>query len=292
MTNEPVGLVGLGLLGAAIAERLISAGYELSGYDLATDRMAHFKSLGGRPASGVGETARICRRTILCLPDSDSVEEVAAQLLPQLKPGDVVIDMTTGDFERTRTLARSYAKLDVDWIDASVLGSSTCMRQGEATLLVGGDKRQLEKHAELLHCLGRSMHHAGPVGSGQALKLAANLVLGLNRTALAEGLVFAERCGVDLEVTLEAFCDGVAYSRCMDDKGPKMLKGDFVPVARLRQHLKDVRLLLKSASAGNFSLPMTRAHSEVLEQAMQMDLGEQDNSAVIEAIRGYRSRGV
>src|SRR5205085_1929779 len=115
-------------------------------------------------------------------------------------------------------------------------------------------------------------------------KLVTNLVLGLNRAALAEGLVFAEKMGLDLEQTLHLLRESMAYSRIMDSKGEKMVRGDFTPQASLSQHLKDVRLMLSAAERAEIASPLTQTHQRILEAAERLGLGALDNSAIVRAI--------
>jgi 3-hydroxyisobutyrate dehydrogenase-like beta-hydroxyacid dehydrogenase len=117
------------------------------------------------------------------------------------------------------------------------------------------------------------------------MKLVTNLVLGLNRAALAEGLALAESMDIDLANALEVLRGSGAYSLQMDTKGGKMIAGDYAAQARLSQHLKDVRLMLQSAEGSGLALPLTEAHRRLLELAESLGLGEHDNSAVFEAIR-------
>ena len=105
--------------------------------------------------------------------------------------------------------------------------------------------------------------YVGPCGSGARMKLVSNLVLGLNRAALAEGLVFAQALGVDGEAALQVLINSMAYSRTMDTKGQKMIQGDFRTQARLSQHLKDVRLILEAAAEAGQSLPLTEVHRQL-----------------------------
>ena len=130
--------------------------------------------------------------------------------------------------------------------------------------------------------LGHSVPHR-PCGSGATAKLIVNLVLGLNRAVLAEGLSLARSCGVDLTQMLAILQSGAAYSRAMDTKGPKMLSGDFTPQARLDQHWKDVRLILELGRQQGATLPLSQVHHELLERASAMGFGASDNSAVIRA---------
>jgi 3-hydroxyisobutyrate dehydrogenase-like beta-hydroxyacid dehydrogenase len=121
------------------------------------------------------------------------------------------------------------------------------------------------------------------------MKLVTNLVLGLNRAALAEGLAFASAFGCDVQQTLEILRTSMAYSRIMDTKGEKMIQSDFQPQAKLSQHLKDVRLMLEAAADAGMQLPLTETHRRLLEQAEAAGLGDLDNSAIIEVIRKPQS---
>jgi 3-hydroxyisobutyrate dehydrogenase-like beta-hydroxyacid dehydrogenase len=132
------------------------------------------------------------------------------------------------------------------------------------------------------HTFAAETIHVGSCGSGAKMKLLTNLVLGLNRAALAEGLVFAQQLDLDPQQSLDVLRRSMAYSRIMDTKGEKMLSEDFAPQARLAQHLKDVRLML---AASDISLPLTETHRRLLEQAVTRGFGEADNSAIIKAIQ-------
>jgi 3-hydroxyisobutyrate dehydrogenase-like beta-hydroxyacid dehydrogenase len=132
----------------------------------------------------------------------------------------------------------------------------------------------------------------GKWGNAAKMKLVTNLVLGLNRLALAEGLVFANAAGIEMEDALQALLNSPAYSRTMDAKGPKMVQGEFAPQARLSQHIKDVRLMLEEAERAGISLPLSGVHLELLEQAEAVGLGEMDNSAIIRVIQDPKLRAM
>ena len=136
--------------------------------------------------------------------------------------------------------------------------------------------------------MGAKAFHVGLCGSAARMKLISNLVLGLNRAVLAEGLAFAEALGVSPAAALEVMAGSNAYSRAMDVKGRKMVERDFSVQARLSQHLKDVRLMLDAAAAAGLSLPLTETHRRLMEQAEAAGYGEQDNSAIIEVLRKAR----
>ncbi len=133
--------------------------------------------------------------------------------------------------------------------------------------------------------MGQKVFHVGPCGSAAKMKLITNLVLGLNRAALAEGLAFAEALGVSPAAALEVMTGSNAYSRAMDVKGRKMVERDFTVQARLSQHLKDVRLMLQAAGEAGMPLPLADTHRRLMEQAEAAGLGDLDNCAIIEVLR-------
>jgi len=282
--KRPVGLVGAGLLGSALATRLLAAGYGMVGYDINTDCRRRLAGLGARSAESLEEVIKCSNRVIVCLPDSG----VTAQVLPALEklpPGALVIDTTTGTPDEMEDFARRLAACGTGYLDATVGGSSTQAARGEAILMVGATDTHFEQALDLLRAITPRVFHVGLPGQGARFKLVVNLVLGLNRLALAEGLAFAEACGLDPALTLEILKAGPAYSRAMDVKGRRMIERDYQPEARLRQHHKDVRLILAEAERRAIRLPATALHERLLEQAEAMGWAEADNSAIREIYR-------
>lgn len=282
-SQESIGLIGLGLLGGAIADRLLDAGLSVTGYDVQEDASSRFRQAGGQSASSARDVATGCRRVILSLPNSDVVDLVLDEITAELESAAVIIDTTTGDPQRTRRSATALSSRHVELVDATVLGSSAVTRAGEAVLMVGASTEVLETCRDILGVISGQIHHVGPVGSGQEMKLVANLVLGLNRAVLAEGLHFASTLGLDLNRVLEVLRSGAAYSTVMDAKGHKMITEDFEPQARLSQHLKDVRLILQHAQDAGTQLPLSQLHQQLLQSVERNGGGDLDNSAVIRA---------
>ena len=151
--------------------------------------------------------------------------------------------------------------------------------------MVGGDATAFTACQTLLDTVSDKVFYLGPSGSGSNAKLASNLILGLNRLALAEGLVLAEKLGLDLTRFLELLKQTPAYSRAMDIKGQKMIDRDFAPDSRIRQHLKDVRLILQHAEKHGQELPLANVHLDVLQRALAAGDGDLDNAAVIRELR-------
>jgi 3-hydroxyisobutyrate dehydrogenase-like beta-hydroxyacid dehydrogenase len=279
-----VGLIGLGLLGSAIAERLLATGQSVVGFDLDPVRRADLVRAGGGSAASVGDAFRSAPVVILSLPDSSVVERVTSEF--SSATGDrLVIDTTTGDPESAITTGARLQALGARYLEATVIGSSRMLRERDVVVLLGGDRRDADAAAPVLDAWSRRRFHVGPLGSAAAAKLVANLVLGLHRAVLAEGLNLADRCGLEGAAMLEVLRSGLAYSRVMDTKGRKMLESDFALEARLRQHHKDVRLILQLATRCGARVPLSELHDRLLERAEELGFADADNSAIIRAFQ-------
>jgi 3-hydroxyisobutyrate dehydrogenase len=285
MDNSPIGLIGVGLLGTALAERMLAGGLAVVGYDYLPNQLDRLTKLGGIRAASSREVSARCQQVVLCLPDSQVVAKVVEELKDDLQPNSLLIDATTGDPDDTVELARRLTSQGIGYIDATIAGSSEQVRQGEAVVMIGGEPAQVSRAESVLSTWSSCQFHVGPAGSGARLKLVVNLVLGLNRAVLAEGLALAEACGIEPAAALNVLQATPAYSRVMETKGPKMIAHDYTPQARLAQHFKDVRLIRELATRHAARTPLSDVHAQLLHKAIELGFGEADNSAVIEALR-------
>jgi 3-hydroxyisobutyrate dehydrogenase-like beta-hydroxyacid dehydrogenase/aryl-alcohol dehydrogenase-like predicted oxidoreductase len=275
-----VGVIGLGLMGSALAERLRAGGHAVAGFDPRPECSPTCDSV-----RAVFATARTI---VFSLPNSDVARAVVEEA-GGLVRGATIIDTTTGEPDATEAVGRQLAALGCDYLDATLTGSSTQARAGELVVTAGGPVNVFARAEPLFRLFAARWFHVGPWGSGARTKLVVNLVLGLNRAALAEGLALARCCGLDLPAVLEILKSGAAYSRAMDTKGSKMIDGDFTPQAKLVQHLKDVRLIQSEGDKTGATLPLTAAHETLLARLAGQELGDWDNSAVYRAFEGENS---
>ncbi len=291
--RETIGLVGIGLVGSALAENLLAAGFDVVGYARRESSRANLVRLGGRAAASLADVTRSAARVILSLPDSDVVDEVVfgPHGLSRLDTAPrLILDTTTGEPERTEAMARALTACGIQWVDAPISGSSQQIRQRQGVVLVGGTRAGYDACLDLLRAIAEHHYYLGSAGAGSRAKLASNLILGLNRLVLAEGLVFAERLGLDLPAFLAMLKTTPAYSRAMDVKGEKMLRGDFTPQSKIAQHHKDLRIILEYAGRDGQELPLARVHQEILGRAMTAGEGDLDTSAVLQVLRRLRRR--
>lgn len=280
--RKQVGLIGLGLMGKAFARRLIQAGWQVTGFDVAAASRRDAGQLGVRLVRGSATVFRQCDRVVLSLPTLRETEQVLRESGAALCAGHLILDTTTGEPGQAETIHEHLAAQGVRYLDATVSGNSEQVAAGDDVLtMVGADLKAFAAARPVLRVLTRKVVHVGPCGSGARMKLVTNLVLGLNRAALAEGLCFAEALGFSRQVALDVLLASQAYSAIMTTKGSKMVAEDFTPQARLSQHLKDVRIMLAEAAGRRLDLPLTRAHRALLEAAEAAGLGSLDNSALI-----------
>jgi len=286
--SQTVGLIGLGLLGQALAHRLTGAGFAVAGYDIDQTKTAKLAELGGKPVASIAELAQRCAPIVVAVFSTDQVEEVIErELLPALGDGSntIVLCASTCDPDRVAALNERVAPRGLRLLETPISGSSGQVARGEGVGLIGGDPGTAAEVEAILRALFPVYFQIGKVGDGGRAKLAINLILGLNRVALAEGLTFAQRLGLDPAAFLDVARKSAAYSQVMDIKGGKMVSRDFIPEGRVTQHLKDVHLMLEQAERIGQRLPALEVHADVLEACVRHGEGDLDNSIVIEEIR-------
>jgi 3-hydroxyisobutyrate dehydrogenase-like beta-hydroxyacid dehydrogenase len=285
MNKKTVGVIGLGLMGEVLAGRLMAAGFGVKGYDVDPAKNAKLVARGGQAAPSPADVAG-CDIIALAVFSTDQVEEVVEQaLLPNAKPGTIVLCTSTCDPDRIQALGERLKATKLRFLETPVSGTSEQVRVGDGVGLIGGDPKTAEDAKAVLDALFPRRFHIGKAGDGGRAKLAVNLILGLNRMALAEGLTFAERMGLDPKAFLAVAQGSASQSQVMGTKGPKMLARDFAPEGRVKQTLKDVHMMLDQAEQLGQELPMLRVHCDVLESCVRAGEADRDNSIIVEEIR-------
>ncbi len=291
--TKTVGIVGLGLIGASLAKRLRNAGFVVFGYDLDPGRNAALVSLGGAAVVSLGEMGTKCGTIIISVLSTDQVEAVvegpAAGNPMNLTSGNLVISTSTCDPDRIAALAQRIESKGLRFLEVPLSGNSDQIALGNGVGLVGGNQADAVAAAPVLDVICPQRYHLGAVGAGGRAKLAVNLVGGLNRAAMAEGLAFAESMGLDPLPFLEVLKGSAAYSRTMDNRGKKMALSDFTPHAKLSQSRKDFMLMQEAAKRSGQALPLATVYLELIEGCLAHGEGEFDNSAIIQEIRRRRN---
>ena len=285
--STPVGIIGLGLMGEVFTRRLIAAGFSVVGYDVDAAKMKRIAELGAH-AGSLADIARDCEPIVLAVFNTDQVEDVIEHMLAPSAAGKIVLCTSTCDPDRIAALGARVQGM-LRFLETPVSGTSEQVRDGDGVGLIGGDEQVAAQAKPVLDVLFPKRFHIGKVGDGGRTKLAVNLILGLNRMALAEGMVFAERVGLDLSAFLKVAQASAAYSQIMDTKGSKMIASDFSPQGYVKQHLKDVHLMLDQAQKIRQKLPLLEVHADALEACVRHGEGEADNCIIIEEIRRRKS---
>ncbi|QOZ22879.1 NAD(P)-dependent oxidoreductase [Bradyrhizobium sp. CCBAU 51753] len=282
-----VGVIGLGLMGSALAARLSDAGVGVIGYDIDAARKEGLSARGAEFATFAAEVAARCQTIVLAVYDAAQIMALLPDLANTTAP-PLLICTTTCAPDEIAAIAEFAARSHLAFIEAPISGTSAEVRSGTATALVAGEPDTIEAAAETLDILCPWRVNVGAIGNASRTKLAINLILQSNRAALAEGIVFAESLGLDGLSFLASARHSAAYSAVMDSKGPKMLAQDFSPQSHIAQTLKDAELILREAGRHGLSLPMTSAQADLLRRTIALHGPTCDSAAVIEAIRAGR----
>lgn len=271
-----ISILGLGLIGAALAERLIASGHAPCGFDPDAARRDGFAALGGT----VCTPQQVWDADVVfsCVFDTDQL----AGLIDAAPEGrGVLVSLSTCDPDRMQGLADAAASRGITLIEAPISGTSRALAKGEVLLLVAGDADAAQRLAPIFDVLSRRHLHVGAMGNGARSKLAINLVLGLNRAALAEGIVFAEALGLGADDFLAMARVSAAHSAVLESKGRLMAGREFAPQGRIVQSAKDFTLIRDGAAAVGQGLPFTETYLAMMQDAIAHDEGELDNSAIL-----------
>ena len=278
---KTIGIFGLGLIGTALAERFLQAGHRLIGFDPDEARCSHLRQLGGAPA----EPEALWQSDILvsAVFSTDQLGDIIAGA--PAGSGKVLVTMSTCDPDEIVTLEVTAKTKGLTLVEAPISGTSKQVLQGAALLLLAGDPAGLDAFEDVADAISAKRQLVGAIGDGNKTKLAINCVLGLNRAAIAEGLVFAEALGLNPATFLETAKTSAARSDVMAAKGPLMVARDFTPLGRITQSHKDFALIQEIAARnGHGQLPMVARYLDLMQNAEAAGDGGLDNSAVLRAI--------
>ena len=279
--KKRVGFIGLGAMGKPMARNLLKAGYSLKVNDLNRLSMEELKEEGAQIASLPKEVAAESEVIITMLPDSPEVQEVYLGkdgLLSGATNKTIFIDSSTVEPETTWKVGDAVAQKGAAMLDAPVGGGVPNAVKGNLIMLVGGEKGTLEKCRDILMTVGDRIIHAGPLGSGEKLKLINNMMMGIYLFSLVEGLSLAKKCGLNEDKLMGLLKENLMsfYER----HTTSMRKKEFQPGFRVRLGHKDLKLALKMADSNAASLPFAALTKEMLLMAKNYGLGEYDWTAV------------
>jgi 3-hydroxyisobutyrate dehydrogenase-like beta-hydroxyacid dehydrogenase len=283
----PIGLVGAGLLGSALAGVLLERGHEVVGYDVDPERTVRLASRGGRAAGSAAQVARQARHVFVVvadLPDVEAAIRGPGGVLEGASPGTVIVQMSTISPQLAVRLDAAARDRGVTFLDAPVSGTSGMVARRDCVITVGCAPEAFAASRPLLAEVASHVHHVGPCGSGSLLKLVTNLVMGLNSLVVAEGLTMARRAGLDLAQTVEILSQGAAASKMLEVRGPLMVERRFEPLMKVELFLKDIRLILQEAQAHHVPLPLTGTMQQLCTAASAAGHGGDDLAVVVRVL--------
>ncbi len=283
-----VGVVGLGLLGHAVASRLIAGGHRVVGHDVVPEREAALVSLGGTTASSAAAVAAGAEAVFVVLPSLAAVESAvlgAAGVVEGARSGQAVIQMSTISPTLTERLAREAAARGCAFLDCPVTGTSGQVARGDGALLVGGDPALYARWRPVLESIVPRSFHVGTAGQAMLLKLVANLLIAVNSAAAAEAVNLARRGGLDAARALEVLVASAATSRMLEVRGPLMVRDEFPAQMKLDLFMKDLHLIQDAASTAGAPVPLTDTAEKLYAAAQTAGHGADDLAVIVPMLR-------
>lgn len=272
-------------MGSSLAKHLLSAGFPVVVHDIDPVKVEAIVKQGGKKAGSPDQIAPQVDVIMLSLPSSPIVNEVVTNSLKLFQTGRkglIVIDATTADPALSTELAAQLRQKGIEMLDATISGTSDMCAIKDTIFMVGGKEEIFKQCEPLFAAMSREWIFMGENGKGAVIKLVVNLVLSLNRMALAEGLTLAKKAGLDQLQTLEVLKKSAAFSKIMDQKGYRMVKKQFLPPAgHLAIHYKDVRLMLALGAKLDCPLPLLSLDAQALASEICKGRGEWDSSDII-----------
>lgn len=282
-----VSVIGLGLIGTAVSQRLIRSKRRVWGYDVNPDANEAAAQLGVEVCDSAADAIAASSTVLLCLLTSDDRRRLfwgGQNGAKALRSGALVLDLSTSRPEDIEADHRRLGQQHVRLVDVSISGSSQAVAEGAAIALLGDTESSAASYIDIVRTFTKAQFFFDRPGQGNRAKLIVNTVFGLHRLVLAEALALARAGGFDLNEILDVLKQGDTYSRVMDTKGLKMIHGDYEPpAARLEQHRKDVGLILDYAGSVHAKTPVSELHRDLLDIALEKGFGPADNAAIFEA---------
>jgi len=294
--KKKIGFIGLGIMGRPMSKNLLKAGFSLVVFDMNKAAVEDVAEGGAETAGSSREVAERTEIIITMLPDSPEVKEVIlgkGGVIEGIKPGAVVIDMSSINPLVSQEIAKLLKSKGVEMLDAPVSGGEPMAIQGTLSIMVGGDEKLFNECFEILKPLGKNIVYVGGIGAGGFTKLCNQIIVALNIAALGEALTLGTKAGLDPKVIFQAIHGGLAGSTVMEAKVPMIVEGNFKPGFRIKLHYKDLNNALSTAKDLGVFLPLSGFVQQILVALMTEGQGEADHSAIatfFEKISGVEIR--
>lgn len=289
-----VGVVGLGLLGHAVASRLLAGGHAVVGYDVDAERVRAVRAAGGAAAASAAEVARAAEAVCTVLPSLAAVEDAIwgpEGVVAGAPAGRVVVQMSTISRALTERLAGELGRRGLAFLDCPISGTSAMVAAGDGVIFVGGEPGLVGRWRKVLEAILPRVVHVGPAGHATVVKLAANLLVGVHSAAAAEALNLVRKAGLDPVRALDVLAAGAGSSRMLELRGPMMVRGEFPPQMKLELFMKDLHLIQEAGRSVGAPLPLTDVAERLYAAAHAGGHGGEDLSVVLRALEGLSRDG-
>jgi len=289
-TSERIGFAGLGTMGQAMAANLARAGFPLTVWNRSPGRARRVVELGAGEVATPAALAAASDVVVICVRDTPDVEHILFGpdgVAQGAAKGQLVIDCSTISPTATRAFAERLAKAGVRFIDAPVSGGSEGAQQGNLSIMVGGEVRDVARARPILEAMGKTITHMGRVGAGQATKAVNQVILAGTYLAVAEGIVLAMRAGLDPVAVVRALSGGAAQSWVLANRSERMIRNEYPIGFKLALHRKDLGIALELAESVGAALPVAGIAAQIENALIAAGHGEEDNSALARAIRSW-----
>jgi len=296
MSKPSIGFIGLGIMGKPMSKHLLAAGYDVVVHNRSREPVAELTDAGAGEAHSPAEVAENSDVIITMLPDSPDVEEVAlgpGGIIEGVSRDDIYIDMSTIAPTVSQDVGRAMAEKGVRCLDAPVSGGDIGAQNATLSIMVGGDEDVFDSVQPIFAAMGQNIVLCGPLGAGQTVKACNQVLVAVTIAGVSEALTLGARTGVDPANIVRVLSGGLARCGVLENRGERMVNGDFDPGFRIRLHYKDLNIIMKTGSDYNVPLPVTSIVHELFNLAMARDRGELDHSGlltVVEDLAGVQAR--
>lgn len=265
---EKIGFIGVGIMGKPMAKNLINAGYDIIAHDIIEKALNEIVEYGADRGTSPKNVAENSDLIFTMLPNSPHVKEVVLGkngVIEGIREGQILIDMSSIAPLVSQEIAKELEKKGVEMLDAPVSGGEEKAKSGTLAFMVGGKKEVFEKCKDILDVMGGSVTLVGEIGAGQTTKLANQVIVALNIAAVAEAMVLGKKAGVDPEKIFNAIKGGLAGSKCLEDKAPRMFKANYDPGFKMKLHLKDLTNVFETSRKLHTAMPLTAQVMEMMQ---------------------------
>jgi 2-hydroxy-3-oxopropionate reductase len=288
-----VGFIGLGIMGGPMAANLVKAGFDVAGYNRSPEPIQRLVEQGGRGAGSLAEAVRDADVVATMVPDSPDVEAVTLGedgIYAHAKPGTLHLDLSSIRPDVARKVGEAGRERGLRVLDAPVSGGEQGAIDATLSIMVGGEPQDVADARPVLEAVGKTVVHVGPLGSGQTVKAANQLIVAGTIELVAEAIVFLEAYGVDTEAAVKVLAGGLAGNAILDRKAPAMLRRDFTPGFRIELHHKDMGIVTSAAREAGVVIPLGAVVAQLVASLKAQGDGGLDHSALLKLVEQLSGR--